>query len=54
MTIPRKEKPSNGIQSDNIAKMLNNREIEIVNKEQALYIITRNELIIDYAVKYVN
>ena len=33
MAIPRKEKPSNGIWSDDIAEMLNNREIEIVNKE---------------------
>ena len=54
MAILRKEKPSNGIWSDDIIEILNNREIEIVNKEQILYIATRNESIMNYAAKYMN
>ena len=50
--IFREGKPFWGIWSNNITEMINKRNIRLINTEKMSYIETRNDTIIDYAVKY--
>ena len=52
MEIFREGKLLRGIWSDDIAEMINKRNIKLINTEKMSYIETRNNTIMDYAVKY--